>query len=198
MSKIPETKATQNDQKKIITTLSCITDKGWDEIITRCRKGIGHRLWLTEYGAHSEAELGEPAEMFYIKKAIEKVYNFQWYWDYEQIPITDHLITIANSLISNQLDHYQRKQNREEKQFTYNDELYYDVFEEVYDDKIDQLINCIEKLTAELEDLGFYWEAIKEGKKSREIAELMELPVKDIYNKNDKLIYQARKNCLKN
>ncbi|MFW5803632.1 MAG: RNA polymerase sigma factor [bacterium] len=198
MKKIPEKKATQNEQKKILSILSCVTDKEWDEIITRCKKGIEHRLWLTEYGAHSEAELGEPADIFYIRKAIEKVYSFEWSWDYEQISIAEHLITIANTLISNQLDHYRRKQKREEKVIVFNDELYYDAFEDVYDERIDQLIECIERLTAGMDDLGFYWEAIKEGKKSREIAELMELPVKAIYKKNDKLIYQARKNCLKN
>jgi len=198
MNKIPEKKPTLIDKRNIISILSCITDKEWNEIITRCKKGIKHRLWLTEYGAHSEKELGEPAMMYYIKTALEKIYNFNWYWDYENVPLIEHIITIANSLISNQLDHYKRKQEREEKEVIYNDELYYDVFDEVYDDKIDQLINCIERLTAGIVDLNFYWEAIKEGKKSKEIAELMEIPVKDIYNKNDKLIYQVRKNCLNN
>jgi hypothetical protein len=164
MSRIPEKKITLIDKKNIISILSCITEGEFEEIFTRCEKAIEHRLWYTEYGAHSEKELGEPAKQYYIKKALEKIYTYEWYWDYENVPLVKHIITIANSLISNQLDKYKRKQNREETKVSYNDELYYDVFDEVYDDKIDLLIDCIEHLVANVEDLNFYWEAIKEGK----------------------------------
>lgn len=197
MRKIPEKKFTSIEKKLILDTLTCITDEEWNSIITRCKNAIKYRIRYTEYGAHSGAELGMPALDYYINEAITKIFHFDWYWDFKNVKIEEHIVTIANSLISRQVDSYKRKQGKEVK-LPYNDEVAYDLFEDVYDERVDQLIECIERLTEEFDDLSFYWEAIKEGKKPREIAELMEIDVVKVYKKNDKLIYQARTKCLAN
>lgn len=197
MREIPEKKFTSIEKKIISDILDCITDEEWEAILTRCKNAIKHRIRYTEYGAHSEAELGMPALDYYINEAITKIFQFDWYWDFKNVKIEEHIITIANSLITRQVDSYKRKQGKEVR-LTYNDEVAYDLFEDVYDEEVDQLIECIEKITAGDYDLNFYWEAIKEGRKPREIAELMEVDVRKVYKKNDKLIYQARTKCLQN
>ncbi|HZL11909.1 MAG TPA: hypothetical protein VFC65_18150 [Prolixibacteraceae bacterium] len=197
MAEIPEKKFTFLEKKLIIDMLGCITDKEWIDVINRCKNAIKHRIRYADYGAHSEAELCMPALDYYINEAITKIYLFDWYWDIENIRLEKHMITIANSLISRQVDSYKRKKDKK-KAIIYNDELDYDLFEDIYDERVDQLIECIERITADDFDLNFYWEAIKESKKPKEIAELMDIDVRKVYKKNDKLIYQARTKCLSN
>lgn len=197
MTKIPEKKITLFEKKIIHDMLCSITDREWNEILTRCKNAIKHRIRYTHYGAHSELELGMSALDYYINEAITKIWQFDWSWDYKNVRLEEHIITISNSLISRQVDSYERRQGKVSR-LTYDDNLDYDLFEDVYDERIDQLIECIERITADDFELNFYWEAIKENKKPREIAELMDVDVKKVYKKNDKLIYQARTKCLAN
>ena len=197
MLEIPEKKTTYFEKKVILDLLGRISQKEWNEIIDRCKNAIKYRIKYSSYGAHSEAELGFPALDYYIDEAVKKIYQFDWYWDFKNVKLEKHIITIANSLISRQVDSYERKQGKEKK-IEYNDELEYNLFEDVYDERIDLLIQCIEKITADDCDLNFYWEAIKESKKPKEIAQLMEIDVKKVYKQNDRLIYQARTKCLSN
>lgn len=197
MNEIPEKKFTLLEEKLILELLGHISDLEWNEIFNRCKNAIKHRVRYTEYGAHSIAELGYPALDYYINEAISKIYYFEWSWDFKNVQIEKHIITIANSLISRQVDSYKRKKGKEQI-VAYNDELYYDLFDEVYDDEIDLLIQCIERITADDFELSFYWEAIKESKRPKEIALLMELEINKVYKQNDRLIYQAKTKCLKN
>jgi hypothetical protein len=197
MTKIPEEKINFLEKNLILEKLNRITEKEWCEIVNRCKNAIKYRIKYTSYGAHSVSELGLPALDYYINEAISLIYQFRWGWNYERISIEEHIIKIANSLISRRVDSYKRK--REDiKSISYNDEIDYDLFEEVCDNNIDLLIDCIERITASEQDLSLHWEAIKEGLKPREIASLMEIPVNKVYKQNDRLIYQAKTKCISN
>lgn len=197
MTKIPEKKLSFFEKKIIIDKLDRITEKEWSNIFDRCKNAIKYRIKYTGYGAHSEEELGYPAIDYYINEAIKKVFEFEWTWDVENVELEKHIITICQSLISRQVDSYIRKEGKE-KQIVYNDELEYDLFDEIYDKNIDSLLDCIERITAKIHELSIHWEAIKEGLKPREIAELMELPINKVYKQNERLIYQAKTKCIPN
>ncbi|NOQ71164.1 MAG: hypothetical protein GQ574_04120 [Crocinitomix sp.] len=187
-------------KREIQRRLELLTDKEWKDICDRCKKAINTRLYnKTEWGAHSIKELGAPAVDHYLNTSIEKIYSFQRDWKFEDRTITEELIRISNSLISHQLEAYKSRINGKYIEVDLNDDLRYKIFDDIEDDKhIDELINCIENLVKEDGDLEFYWEAIKDRMKSREIAVLMEKPINRIYKLNDKLIYQAKTKCLAN
>ena len=197
MNKIPHEKVDFFEKKIILTKLEHITEKDWNEIIDRCKNAIKYRVRYCKRGAHSEKELGCPALDYYITESISKIYQFKWIWDHERVTIEEQIITIAQSLISRQVDSYKRKLGNENT-ITYNDELAYDLFDEVYDSNIDLLLECIERITSKEHDLSIHWDAIKEGFKPREIATLMEIPVNKVYKQNERLIRQAKTNCLSN
>jgi len=197
MIKIPEEKISFLEKKLILEKLNQITTEQWNDIVRRCKNAIKYRIRYSTYGAHSEAQLGCKALDYYIRESISKIYQFKWKWDFNKIAIEEHIIIIANSLISRQVDSYERKQGKEKK-ISYNDELDYYLFEEVYDKNIDLLIECIERITRKEHDLSIHWEAIKEGFKPREIATLMEIPVNKVYKQNERLIYQAKTKCISN
>lgn len=195
MSKIPEKKHSLCEKSLVVDRLSKIPEREWAEILIRVKSSIKHRLHYTDSGAHSVSELGMPALDYYATEAIEKIISLSWSWNPENISLTDQLIRIANSLISRQVDSYKRRKDNLEP-ITYEENLSYDVFDEVYDADIDKVLECIDRIAQADELLSEYWSAIKAQFKSKEIAELMNIDVNKVYKQNDKLIYQAKKNCI--
>lgn len=186
-------------KREISRQLDAISESEWNAVFNRCKRFTKQKLYnKTQYGAHSETELGLPAIDYYVDNAIEKLINYDWEWQFEKYTLELQIIRIINSLISTQVESFKRKKQGEDSEsiVEYRDDIGFDLFDEVYDEEIDDLLNCIEKLASLDLELGIHWEGIKEGKKPREIAEIIDLPVKSIYKLNEKLVYQARTNCL--
>jgi hypothetical protein len=183
-------------KKQIKEQLDSITEDEWNEICTRCKHFLKKKLHYTNYGAHSEKELGIPAVDYYLNEAIGKIFSFEREWKYEKYPIVDQIIRIANSLISKNVEKYRRKIEKGQIEIRLDDSLEINLFEEVYDDRWDELILCIERIVDGDLDLKMHWESIKEGLKSNEIAELFDKQVNYIYRLNEKLIYHAKTKCL--
>ena len=180
----------------IASKLESISDEQWTIISKRCKKALGSKLLgKTEFGAHSEKTLGTPAVDYYFKESITKIFGFEWEWKFEKYSIEEQVLRISGSLISRQVESY--KGNKNSISETELDEnLNYDVFDEVYDDNIDNILNCIEMITESDIDLSMYWLSIKEGLKPKEISQTLEKPIKQVYKLNEKLIYQAKTKCL--
>lgn len=181
-------------KREIERQLKLVSPEEWDGICSRCKTWLRSKLWgKTSGGAHAEKELGLPAEDYYLNEAIALIYEFRWEWKFEKFSLTEQIIRICNSLISRQVEKFKSKK---EVALDYNDEIGLNVFDEVYEEDIDNLLRCIERIVAQDTRLCFYWEAIKEGYKPKMISELMNEPTNKTYKLNDKLIYQARTKCL--
>ena len=184
-------------KKQIQEQLDKISEKDWNEICSRCKRFLNSKLFnKTSYGAHSEHELGGPAVEYYLHEAILKIYTFNWEWKFERYSMTEQIIRLVGSLISKKVDKYRSSKEDDVLETELNDKLAINLFDEVYDDKVDELIECIERIVKDDIDLKIIWESTKEGFKSSEIAELFEKPVKYIYRQNEKLIYHAKTKCL--
>jgi hypothetical protein len=183
-------------KRLILARLNAISDQEWDEICTRCKSLLSKKLHYTSFGAHSEKELGMPAVDYYLHEAIGKIFSFEWEWKFEKYSIVDQILRIANSLISKNVDKYRLKDEKGHIETRLDDSFEINLFDEVYDDKWDDLVLCIERIIEGDLDLKMLWESIKEGLKSNEIAELFDKPVKYIYRQNEKLIYHAKTKCL--
>lgn len=184
-------------KKKIQYELDKISEQEWSKICTRCKSFLEKKLFnKTSYGAHSESQLGSPAIDYYLNVSIEKIYSFEWEWKFDKYDIVEQIIRIAGSMISHNVDKYRRKKEDAFVEVEFEEYLSFDVFDEVYDEGIDLLLACIERIVKEDDLLGIYWVSIKEGLKSSEIAEIIEKPVKFVYRQNEKLIYHAKTKCL--
>lgn len=184
-------------KRKIQVQLDKISEQEWEEVCIRCKSILKKKLFnKTSFGAHSEKELGTPAIDYYLHESISKIFSFEWEWKYEKYDITEQLIRVAGSLISKKVDKYRNKVEKGLTETEYFENMTFDIFDEVYDDEIDQLIACIERIVKGDDLLEIHWESIKEGLKSSEISEIMEKPVKEVYRQNEKLIYHAKTKCL--
>ena len=184
-------------KRQIQTELDKISDKEWEEICTRCKNFLKKKLFnKTIYGAHSEKELGMSAIDYYLEEAISKIFLLQWEWKFEKYNITQQIMRIAGSLISKKVEKYKRKTEDGVTEIEYNDLMAFDMFDEVQDDGIDQLLECIERIVKDDMLLKIHWESIKEGLKSSEISEIIGKPVNYVYRQNEKLIYHAKTKCL--
>lgn len=183
-------------KKRIKEQLDCIKDVEWDEICSRVKSFLKKKLHYTSYGAHSEKELGMPAVDYYLSEAIGKIFSFEWEWKFEKYSIVEQIIRIANSLITKNVDKYRLKDEKGHVETRLDDSVDINLFDEVYEDRWDELEQCIERIIEGKIELKMFWESIKEGLKSNEIADLFDKPVKDIYRLNEKLIYHAKTKCL--
>ena len=185
-------------KKQIQLELDKISNQEWEEICTRCKFFLKNKLFnKTSYGAHSEKELGLPAIDYYFNESVAKIFSFDWEWKFEKFEIVDQIIRISGSLISKNVDSYKRRSKEGFVEIEFNDNIAFDVFDEVDDDhELDKLLECIERILAGDDLLQIHWESIKEGLKSSEIAEIIEKPVKYVYRQNEKLIYHAKTKCL--
>lgn len=185
-------------KRQIQLELDKISDKEWEEVCTRCKFFLKKKLFnKTSFGAHSEKELGVPAIDYYFEEAVSKIFAFEWEWQFEKYTIVKQIMRIAGSLISKNVDKYRRKAENGLVETEYTDEMAYDLFDEVYDASVDELLDCIERIVKEGDDfLQMHWESIKEGLKSSQIAEIIEKPVNYVYRQNEKLIYHAKTKCL--
>jgi hypothetical protein len=186
-------------KRQIKQELDKFSEQDWADICTRCKSYLEKKLFnKTQYGAHSEKELGLPAIDYYLNESIAKLFAFDWEWKFEKYNIIEQIIRIASSLISKNVDKYRTKKKSEQikVETEYNDNFTFDIFDEVYDGEIDQILECIERIIKGNDALQILWESTKEGLKSAEIAEIMEKPVKYVYRQNEKLIYHAKTKCL--
>lgn len=185
-------------KKQIQFELDKISHQEWDEICTRCKFFLKNKLFnKTSYGAHSEKELGLPAVDYYFNESVAKIFSFDWEWKFEKFEIVEQIIRISGSLISKNVDSYKRRSREGFVDIEFNDNIAFDVFDEVDDDnELDKLLECIERILEGDDLLQIHWESIKEGLKSSEIAEIFEKPVKYVYRQNEKLIYHAKTKCL--
>lgn len=184
-------------KKKIQYELDKISEQEWSEICTRCKSILKKKLYnKTAYGAHSETTLGVPAIDYYLNESIAKLYSFEWEWKFKEFDMVDQIIRVAFSMISNNVDKYRRRNENGYVEAEFHENFIYDIFDEVYDEGLDLFLACIDRIVKEDDLLEIYWESIKEGLKSSEIAEIIEKPVKYVYRQNDKLIYHAKTKCL--
>ncbi|MBL7472226.1 hypothetical protein [Robertkochia sediminum] len=185
-------------KRQIQIELDKISQHQWEEICTRCKSFLRKKLFnKTNFGAHSERDLGLPAIDYYFEEAVSKIFTFEWEWQFEKYSIVEQIIRIAGSMISKNVEKYRRKMEKGYFETEYSDNMAYDLFDEVYDESIDKLLECIERIVKEGDAfMQMHWESIKEGLKSKQIAEIIEKPVNYVYRQNEKLIYHAKTKCL--
>ena len=88
--------------------LDSVSDEEWSKALSTLSDYITWRLrGRTQYGAHSEIELGQKAVDFYMKEAYLKLAEYVWEWK-EEHTLEEQLIRVASCLIQKKEDKYRR------------------------------------------------------------------------------------------
>ena len=176
-------------------------DQQWTAALVKCREHIRLRLKKrTTFGAHTAGRLGEDPVNYYVSYAYDAILSGDWEWKDEHT-LSEQMIRIADSTISTEVEKMGTKKAATEKVkivSTDTDELCYEQdpiegeMDTVREIVINKQIAVIEEAIAGDEDLEFFWECVKEGKKPREIATLMEKTAKQLSKLREKFIKKIK------
>jgi ribosome-associated translation inhibitor RaiA len=172
--------------------LGQVTEQDWKVALKKCKRHIKLRLRAkTLSGAHSAPVLGGDPVDHYLGMAYEKLLAGTWEWK-DEYSLAEQMIRIIDSQISKQVEKAKTRQ-AQERQVVFRDmeTCFYDVVdlpltphEEIM---MDAQLKAIEKAVDGDEQLLFIVEALKEGKKRAEIAELLDITPRQLDKLKEKI-----------
>lgn len=140
--------------KKVLEKLDELTDDDWLVCLELCRTHVKTKLYnRTAIGAHCSETLGMDAVDYYVGEAIEKIYTGVWEWKFQKFSITDQLIRVINSMISEQVRKYKQAKEKDQTKIVSKEPDFYlfqeveDVDtseEEIYENQVDLIFSAIE------------------------------------------------------
>lgn len=178
-----------------------LTDSDWKVALAKCKEHLKWRMkQKTLSGAHSSSNLGMDAIDHYLGIAFEKILNGEWEWK-EEYTLGQQMIRIADSAISKSVKKSKTKKS-EALQVSYIDveQHFYDLAEPPDEDESEAVstkIKSIENAVVGDIQLELLIEALKEGKKRSEIAELLELEVRQFDKLREKLLRKVKEHSSK-
>lgn len=175
-----------------------VNDNDWKVALSKCKEHIKWKLkQKTLYGAHTANNLGTDPIDHYLELASSKLLEGEWEWKNEY-SLSEQMIRIVNSYTSKEVD---RTKTRKAESFKI---VYQEIESEFYQmeevgeidfEGMEQYEKNVERIDKAVEGdihLELLWDAVKEGKKRAEIAELLELQPKQVDKLKEKLIRQVR------
>ncbi len=177
----------QNDKK-----LAQVTDQEWKVALKKCKSHIEWKLKAkTVSGAHSAAVLGSDPIDHYLGMAYEKLLAGEWEWK-DKYDLAEQMIRIINSQISKQVEKAETRKAHESQVLSVDMETgFYDIADSPLTPReeimMDAQLQAIEKAIEGDEQLLFIVEALKEGKKRAEIAELLEITPRQLDKLKEKI-----------
>jgi hypothetical protein len=190
----------------ILKKLSEITEKEWLEVSQRCKKHILLRVGQkTLFGAHHRTNLEMSAFEYYFSTSVEKLYSGAWEWKFDKYSITEQLIRIIDSLISEEVRKYKVKKRRENTTEYIDDSNIGKFLMTYYSDEDNEAIEMqnkkiFEHISEAIKDkfeLQYILECIREGKSYDEISAETGFDKKTLY-KSLESIKQITRTYFKN
>ena len=173
----------------------------WAEALDRCRTHIQLRLKKrTEFGAHTEARLGEEPIHYYTAFAYDAILSGRWEWK-EAYTLSEQMCRIADSVISTEVEKVQSKSGQAAPKIVSYDDMETQLYEQdplpaKFDAMdqliIDQKIMAIENAIKGDVECEFFWDCVKEGMKRAEIAAVMEKSPKQLDKLREKFIKKIK------
>ena len=175
-------------------------DKEWAIALEKCRRHIGVRLKKrTLYGAHSESRLGEEPVQYYTSFAFTAILSGYWEWK-EKHSLSEQMIRIADSTMSTEVEKVStRKADAAAKTIYIDDwDLFYQ--QDAPDDDPSPMENLVmehkiahvERSITDDEELEFFWEGIKEGMDTNELAQYLHKTVKQLYKIRERFVKKIK------
>ena len=173
-----------------------LTDSDWKVGLAKCKEHLKWKMrQKTLSGVHSSSNLGMEAEDHYLGIAFEKILNGEWEWK-DEYSLSQQMIRIINSAISKSVQKSKTKKFEALRvKFFDIEQQFYDLAEspdENDDEQFFKKIKFIEDAVADDIQLEIMIEALKEGKKRNEIADILELNVRQFDKLREKLLRKVR------
>lgn len=177
------------------------SEREWAIALAKCRDHIILRLGnRTLYGAHTETRLGAEPVQYYTSFAFTAILSGSWEWK-EKNSLSEQMILIANSTISTEVEKMRTKKAGTAPKTIYVDDptkLFYE--QDTSDDEPSQMENLvlehklahIEKTISGDEDLEFFWEGVKEGMNSSELADYFGKSVTQVYKLRERFVKKIK------
>lgn len=164
------------DKQKQINRLLQVTDQEWKAVFNSLYKFAAYRCrGRMSSGALSERQLGEPAVEHFTHEAISKLWTCQWEWNH-LLSLEEQLKRIVVSMISEAIRKY--KSNSQPDSVPLNENIVA-VTEDGGKDEFREWL----RLVAEGDnDLERYVEALIACNSPREMASMLNVSPKEIYN----------------
>lgn len=173
-----------------------LTDSDWKVALKKCKEHLKWKLQQkTLSGVHGSSNLGIDAVDYYLGMAFEKILNGTWEWK-DSYTLGQQMIRIADSSISTSVEKA-KTDKYEALQVKYVDveQEFYDLAEPPDEDCEQEfskrLKNIEDAIVGDLQ-LEIMYEAIKEGNKRVEIAQILELDVRQFDKLREKLIRRVK------
>ncbi|MGN8072822.1 hypothetical protein [Mucilaginibacter sp. 22184] len=170
-----------------------LVESDWKVALAQCKEHIRWRLrQRTLSGAHSASSLGADPIDHYLGIAYEKILLGEWEWKDEHT-LAQQMIRIADSYISKGVAKATSAKGEAFKIIYKNvEEEFYDLAAPPADEQeqheIEQRLKMIETAVVGDEHLEFMIEGLKEGKKRADIAELLNIGVRQLDKLREKLM----------
>lgn len=178
-----------------------LTDSDWKVALAKCKEHLKWKMrQKTLSGAHSSSSLGMEAIEHYLGIAFEKILSGEWEWK-DEFTLGQQMIRIADSAISKCVE--KSKTNKSEAlkvKYIDVEQVFYDLAEppdESDNEEFSKKLKDIEDAIADDIQLELMVDAIKEGKKRGEIAEILDLTVRQFDKLREKLIRRVKQHNAK-
>ncbi|MEB0277203.1 hypothetical protein [Mucilaginibacter sp. 10B2] len=179
--------------------ISKLSEREWKIALKKCEDHLKWKLkQKTLYGAHTADNLGEDPIDYYLAVGYEKILSGEWEWK-PQYELADQMIRIIDSTINTEVEKVKtpKAASFDIQYVDPEDDFYNRLNPLVYDeeDKVlyEKRIVIIEAAIKGDTDLEYMWEAVKEGKKRKEIAELFEIEPKQLSKLRERFIEKVQK-----
>lgn len=186
----------------VLSRLVEVSESEWLAAMAKCHEHMKLKLKRkTLTGAHSTSVLFMPATEYYLINAIQKLYEPNgWDWKFEKFTISEQLIRIINSMISEQVRKYKvEKENNRTIQFIDDDEVFeteYHLTEEEAKEReaiIDEFLGITEEAIKGDDNLETLYLHLMDNKSYSDIAKEMNLDIKKVYKLAEKLKEKVKK-----
>ncbi len=171
--------------------LQRITEEEWRKALKELAVYITWRVGgRTQYGAHSESELGMTALDFYQGEAVAKICSCEWEWK-DEYSLAEQLKAIAGSKISMREDQYKRKSKQitSVESIEKADRLLY--LDEETESK--ELYEELRRLAQGDRDLELYIQAVRDNDSYEDICTYLGFTdIRQVYNMQRKLMRRIK------
>lgn len=182
-----------SNQKKFASVL----DTDWKVALDKCREHIVWKLkQKTLFGAHTAANLGTEPIDYYLELAYSKLIEGEWEWKNEY-NLSEQMIRIVNSHTSKEVKRI-KTSKAESFKIVYEDieSQFYEIEDEAPDIEgmkvYEKNVEVIDEAVKGDINLEILWDALKEGKKRAEIADLLDMQPKQFDKLKEKLIKKVK------
>lgn len=179
--------------------LSEITEREWEDILKKCYGHIKFRLFgKTNSGAHSSQRLGLCAEDYYMGNAINAIYSGTWEWKYDLYSITEQLVRVINSMISEEVRKFKVELKTGEAilpvDLSSDDYLFTGVSDVEYDEsELKRMSDAVAAACVDNPESKTLIELKKQGYSYQEIGHMTGYSVNELYRQMEKIGKKANR-----